>query len=599
MDWNPITKKLTIKDPDNFRKVYLKEETGSGALLVGTSRSKYYQLADIARGLSNGPYFMDSRDDQIIIHNQEVKRDIVKVYTYAGGYGELIEFTISSKFVKSSVEVKQSNQLDPDTKSLDTVMVQGVVDPDHGNADGIDTYLVWPDRGTMFWNPGPGSVKNAPIEAANAPLMGQPSKQKGHLMEYHPRNNNQTPTVKATQEKPYKNYFSSISEAQKWFNSHPQVNQSEIDEWFANWQRDFESKRSSSANNLENLARNLDRIPPFVIKRKISIQAEVNLQAIGSNRGLIGSAISDDQSEAFKNDILTGQVDLSSYSDYQFQSTSIGGYVTKTFPTNPNPIVRSAYIKNAEAMLMKGGFSVMEVSRNEGETDAQYRHRKAENRLVSIETEIEIQLDGVDVAAGADSINIPGSLGNDIIQKVTDSVKAEATVIGDPVIESSMNIQIQNVSEKYSGLWYTKRVTHTINKSGYLTKIEFVQRTVPISQVTVKSTLSKKDYARQLQTAFKQAQESQSYKAPSRAEVEIKNNLSKPEYVSPYFHDAQIFNQPSVVAQVDPRTGKMKEARFDMVSGTYITVDRTIYDKGKAGSMIQDLQKQVDQLPRQ
>lgn len=586
LEWAPNTQKLTFHDPDNFRKVYLREDLYAEAIVQGTSRSKYYQLVDIARGLSGGPYFVDSRDDKIIIHNQQANGDIIKVYTWAGGSGELIEFTINSKFVKTSVEVKQTNELDPDTKSLNTTMVQGIIDPDSGNMDGIDTHMVWPDTGTMFWNPQGGSVRNAPIEAANAPLFGQTAaaNKQRNLVEYHQHPNNQVTKVNGTTEKPQRAYFGSVNEAKQWFTAHPQVSQHEIEEWFRSWKQDFEKKRASAIDGVEELAHSLDKIPPFVIEKDITITAEVNLEHLGGSHDLKNQIITENMTETFKNAILSGGDYLSRYED-EYYGRESGLTKNATF-------MGKVYRENAETMLINGGFQVAEVYRKEGEDEYHFKHRKAENRIVSINTRIRIQLDGIDVAAGADSINILGSLGNDITQQITDSVKAEALVVGDPVLESSMNVQIQNVSEKYSGLWYTKKVTHNINKSGYLTKIEFVQRTVPISQVTIKSTLSKKDYAQQLQEAFKQAKENGSYKNISKLEVEAKQEMDK--YISPYFYEAQV---PSVIKQVDPRTGRVKTSQMDLESGNYITINNQTYYRGDLSPVIQDLQKQVNQLP--
>ena len=590
MDWNPVTQKLTINDPDNFRKVYLNDPGFAAAMIVATSRNKYYQLADVARSVSGGPYFVDSRDDKIIIHNAENKRDITKVYTYAGGYGELIEFTVNSKFTKAAVEVKQSNDLDPDTKGLDTTLVQGVIDPDSGNPDGVDMYMVWPDQGTMFWNPQGGSVN--PNPASRAPLFGQkrtPTQGKpGSMVEYHQQSSPKANTVAAQQERPQpqRSYYSNVNEAKQWFTEHPGVSQQEIESWFTQWQAEFEAGRKATGpESLAEVTHKLDRIPPFRIKRKVSIVAEVNLERLGGSRGLKNQAITESQTEAFRNAILSGQVDLSSYGGDTYsltQQSGKGGY------TGDNSmIMRGTYIRNAEAMLQQGGFQVIEVSRREGETDAQYRHRRAENRIVSIETEIELDLNGVDIAAGADTLNIPGSLGNDISDRVTHSVTAEATVIGDPCIESSMNIQIQNVSDKYSGIWYTKKVTHTIGKDGYLTKIEFVQRTLPFSQVTIKSTLSKKDYAQQVLSAFKQAKESGSYKIPSTLERDVKNKLREAP-------------ERSVISQVDPKTGEVRDHYRDMVSGNYVTdpMNNKTYYRDNFSPYIQELQKDVKQLPR-
>jgi hypothetical protein len=237
-------------------------------------------------------------------------------------------------------------------------------------------------------------------------------------------------------------------------------------------------------------------------------------------------------------------------------------------------IMGGTYRRNAEAIL--SAIPGVKISNPDN---------SVRNRLVTIETEIVIEMNGVDVVSGADTINMPGALGNDIVENVTNKVKASAKVIGDPVLESSMNIQIQNISSKFTGLWYTKKVTHTISSSdGYMCNIEFVQRTVPVSTVTLKSNWTKNDYGMQVLSAMKQAAESETYKRPSTLEKEVKNHLkSVPDR--------------SYIIQVDPTTGEIKYSQKDMVSGDFITKPsgKVIYN-GQVTEYIQDLQKKVDKL---
>lgn len=594
-EYNPETRRLVINDPDNFRVVYLEQTELEAGAIVGTSRSKYYQLQDVCRSLSGGPFFMDSRDDQIIIHNCKAGRDILKVYTYAGGQGELLEFKIKSKFVKSSAEVKSSTEVNPDTKSIDTTMVQGVVDPDHGNEDSIDvdTYMMWPNLGTGLWNPGyrttdlrtkPGSVGAKENSAAWQPVSGgkrqtnlaEDGSPAGSKLEYRTQVETQTSKIEATEETPsVGRSFKNINEAKKFYNDHPHVSQAEIDAYFSQWISDWQSKKTATdPNSMAELAHELDKIPPFKITRHIKIAAEVNLENMGGSMGLKNTRVTSERTEAFKNAVLSGQVDLNSYQG-SFYSTpgAEGGLIENSL------IMRGTYMKNAQALLQAiPGSSVIDMG--------SLKNGKGENKLVVFETDITLELNGVDIAAGADTINLGGSLGNDIVEKITNQVKADATVIGDPSIESSMNIQIQNVSSKYSGLWYTKKVTHIIDHGqGYICQIEFVQRTVPISTVTIKSNWSKKDYGKQVLGAIKQTQETEAYKEPSNIEKRVVDKMKE---------------RPgsSVIAHPDPKTGKMVYSYKDMVSGDYITrYDGTVDYKNRNVQYLQDLQKQVNDLP--
>ena len=571
-EYSPETQQLVFNDPDTFRKVYIREKKVAGGLIVGTSRNKYYQLQDLCRSISGGPYFVDSRDGNVILHNIKSQRGITKVYTYMGGYGELIEFSIKSSFIKTSTEVKQSTEINPDTKDIETDFVQAVLDPNSGNPDteAVDTFMVWPNLGTPFFNPRGGTTDRAPYSSAFQPAGRSGSKTRP--TEYHVMMDSKSASqaIKASEEKPSAGRFSSIRQAREYYITHPEkVSQAEIDSYFSKWISDWNSKKTATdPSSMGELAHKLDRIPPMQIVRPVIIQALVDIENLGGSMGLKNREVLANRTESFVNAVLSGQVDLSTYSGRMY-STPEGDGVRYS-----SMIMGGTYRRNAEAIL--SAIPGVKISNPDN---------SVRNRLVTIETEIVIEMNGVDVVSGADTINMPGALGNDIVEKVTNKVKATAKVIGDPVLESSMNIQIQNVSSKFTGLWYTKKVTHTISSSdGYMCNIEFVQRTVPVSTVTVRSNWTKKDYGKKVLSAMKQAAESETYKRPSTLEKEVKNHLkSVPDR--------------SYVIQVDPTTGEIKHSQKDMVSGDFITKPsgKVIYN-GQLTEYIQDLQKKVDKL---
>ena len=578
LEYNAETQELAVQDPDNFRKVYLEQKEFAAGLIVGTSRNKYYQLQDVCRSLSGGPYFVDSRDGQVILHNVKSQRNITKVYTYMGGHGELLEFSVKTNYVKTSVEVKQSTEIDPDSKAIKTDFVQAIIDPNQGNQDGsgVDTFMIWPNLGTPFYNPRGGSVGRA-SEGKSAAWQPLPGSYTGSgdtsrrapaakSEEYHVMMDAEANTraIKAAEEKPaYKTNFNSMSEARKYYLLHPEsISQAEIDQYFGQWMQDWNSKKTATdPSSLSDLAHQLDRIPPMKIKRHISIKAEINLEDIGRQMGLLNEA-TEAQTESFKNAVASGQIDLTTYGKQVVHDTSIGG-----------TYYGGVYSRNAEALVSSiPGVTLKNYDGN--------RHL----RTMTYEADIEVEMNGVDVVSGADSINMPGVMGNDIVEKVTNKVKANAKVIGDPVLESSMNIQIQNVSDKFTGLWYTKKVTHTIDSGGYTCDIEFVQRNIPVSTVTLKSNWTKKDYGQQVLSAIKQAAETGDYKEPSSLERRVKDHLKAvPNY--------------SYVVQTDPTTGKLIESQLDMVSGDYVRrTDGTVDYRNDTMGYAQDLQSQTSKL---
>lgn len=138
--------------------------------------------------------------------------------------------------------------------------------------------------------------------------------------------------------------------------------------------------------------------------------------------------------------------------------------------------------------------------------------------------ELEIPLEGVRVLADTPNFDIPEFFSNDISENLTNQVKANARVLGRPGIESSMNIEIRNVSSKYSGIWYSKKAIHRINiGTGYTVDIEFTQRDTPISTVTITKRMATQKATVDINKAAKEALRTGSYKWSSDFKGSIKD----------------------------------------------------------------------------
>ena len=77
----------------------------------------------IVKAMPGGPNFVDTRDNKIEIHNGKQSGKTVFAYTYAGGTGELLEFRVQTKYVQS-IEAGKASSIDPDTKTVETEVVQ-------------------------------------------------------------------------------------------------------------------------------------------------------------------------------------------------------------------------------------------------------------------------------------------------------------------------------------------------------------------------------------------------------------------------------------------------------------------------------------------
>lgn len=115
------------QDPDRYKLRTIPATFAEGTAIVGSATflNKYSQLVGIAKAMSGGPNFVDTRDNQVEIHNGKQSGKAVFVYTYAGGTGELLEFKVQTKYVQS-IEAGKASSVDPNTKTIETDVVQCV-----------------------------------------------------------------------------------------------------------------------------------------------------------------------------------------------------------------------------------------------------------------------------------------------------------------------------------------------------------------------------------------------------------------------------------------------------------------------------------------
>lgn len=115
------------QDPDRYKLRTISATFAEGTAIVGSATflNKYSQLVGIAKAMSGGPNFVDTRDNKVEIHNGKQSGKAVFAYTYAGGTGELLEFRVQTKYVQS-IEAGKASSVDPDTKTIETDVVQCV-----------------------------------------------------------------------------------------------------------------------------------------------------------------------------------------------------------------------------------------------------------------------------------------------------------------------------------------------------------------------------------------------------------------------------------------------------------------------------------------
>lgn len=125
LELTPENLSKPAQDHDRYKLKMIPATFAEGTVIAGSATflNKYSQLVGIVKAMPGGPNFVDTRDNKIEIHNGKQSGKTVFAYTYAGGTGELLEFRVQTKYVQS-IEAGKASSIDPDTKTVETEVVQ-------------------------------------------------------------------------------------------------------------------------------------------------------------------------------------------------------------------------------------------------------------------------------------------------------------------------------------------------------------------------------------------------------------------------------------------------------------------------------------------
>lgn len=464
--------------PEYFMKVAIPNKKKSNVLVFeGTRNNRWGQIKDLARAgnvKGQGPLIADSEDGKVILHPQRRNYPVVKVYTYANGNGELLSFSVNSKYTKNSVELGKTSGIDPKTKEVKTTLTQFGIDDTEGNIDG---HFIFP----KYWLKGIQGYQGGNLIYGNgqdnnirnwgynqepfSTIRNKPGDNTKLGEGYRGLLQSTLPSVK----KNYKEFwetqelkqdstsdvktFSSKEDAMSYYQNEALTHgltEEDYRKFFLDMQKTFDSyKNVTNPQEYARLLHDMNNLDTNILKRKVKIRQWVNPYYYNVSSDTFGDTYSND----FK-----------SWDEaYNYLKTNGKFQILDEEVSEPRNISSSLYANRRYA----------------------YSQKKV---LVEQELELEIPINGHRALANMDTSS-DLKLGNDIEETISNQVKATATVVGDPSLRSSINIQIQNVSSKYSGIWYTKKVTHKFDSmNGYTCDIEFVPRTLTMSKSIIRAT---------------------------------------------------------------------------------------------------------------
>lgn len=129
------------------------------------------------------------------------------------------------------------------------------------------------------------------------------------------------------------------------------------------------------------------------------------------------------------------------------------------------------------------------------------------NSVNTYKVKVRYSLTGEKIINALDPNSGNISLFNDLTRITTHKIKAQATTIGDPLMEATMNIDIQGVGG-YSRKWYVTKITHQLDPGrGYICDIEFKPYSISNSQLMISGKVSTQNWLLGVKRAYEQAKQ--------------------------------------------------------------------------------------------
>lgn len=477
MEYTPERAELAKQFPDKYKVLAYRPERSRNILLTGTRRNRMQQIKDLVNNMPKGPWYVDGRDNKLVIHNKKINRPYSKAYTYAGGNGELIIFSISSDFVKEGVDAGRNIEIDADTGDLTISSVQVA----HNEDSPADAYIAWGNNRRQLGEDVTEKYAR-PILTKEEYLNSPDGKAYQNSFDKPNVSVDSTGQIVVTPNKP------DIPVAN--------INQEELQQELQNAMDIRGAYQIPKGDPVFNASKVYDSIEEAIsdIKQSFPLQEDEYRDYIEILKKKMDALLMDDPNEENLENAFRGVNKLPDYIMKRrvwVKFTNAMGFPSgkskQGGPNDPNGIGGEWGFSYLQLVNYIENGTVKNVETLEPDVNNYANRVKSYESLVTL----EIPVAGIRILGGFNPNNADVSMGNDIKTSVEQKEKARATVIGDPSLESSQNILIKNVSSLFSGGWYTKKVEHKMSiDGGYLCNIEFVPRVQPYVTITNKASVS-------------------------------------------------------------------------------------------------------------
>lgn len=436
------------------------------------------QLEQKMKGYANGPWYIDSRDGVIYIHNRKFQEEPEYNYIYQSENGEVLRVSFATQKVTKRVKAQLTQALDPEDKGL-IVGSTDITEPEKEKEEvTLPKPFVAQVDNTMVVNYG-----SVPYED----YRSHPTTNIAAEMEAEQRYG-----AKAQK------YNSAMKEygSQKPYVAYNAGKQEALDNLST---EQYREAINTAVNNLPN---DKKRVIQQILKNsKNGKELESNLRQLLENERYLFTG-------EYKMEYLAEEwVDPREYDPEGGTITHMVN--TRTFSSNPyekqmidNQSQRgiSAMEKNPYITVYPDTYKV-EYSEDGVTTPTMTRKVKAKvkiRRMKKVPFLVPIyklyhnlfsRYGGADKVTWAMNANANGGL------KISErKLVCQMTVVGRPSLQSSQIISLENVGKRWSGFWYIKSVQHSMDAGqGYLCTLDLVKNNARDGQTTSKTQLSTQD----------------------------------------------------------------------------------------------------------
>jgi len=418
------------------------KESFARRFIASGGGNRLAQLQQSLENLEGGPWSASGRDGNLTIKNRNYNQKPLAAFTYFGGHGELLSFSAKTTRTEKTLDTSSSSEIDPDEKSVINTEAQGTSE-ETSNQGTPTTSTKAPEfenvGGRLYFRP-PSESSTTEEDFNNWKNAPKQQKNKPRVIKAH------TPATLKALKKGVEDNFTPTD--------------AQVDEYMSELRSKYGDLTTRMKNGdmdavMEMLSK--QTLPKFTVKRKAWVIKWVQPYELS---------------------------DYNMYPEGRAHTGSAGGRQSG----GANRDLHWRWMEGY-SHLSKGKLPNMKLIPKAQAVKWNGKGRKPEYTVydqvqVASYEEVEVPIDGTRIITSAR----PPSATNSIVKSIQEEITGTMRIVGHPEIESEKLLQINNISNKYSGEWYITNIKHRIDSAGYHCDAQLIKKGSTIITNTVVSS---------------------------------------------------------------------------------------------------------------